>query len=292
MSDSSSSPSSPSQNPPQVRRVAIVGLGLIGTSLGLGLRVAMPQVEVIGFDTNTGTAKTAQQRGAVTALAANLRDACYRAELVLVAVPLKAIRTIFEQLAEVAPADTVVTDTAGCKRAVVKDGEELLGDRFVGGHPMAGSERSGPEAASANLFEGAPWLLTPGPKASDTAITLAKDMACRLGAIPHLVEPDHHDRIMAFLSQVPHVVAFALSAVVRNEFGNTHHQLAGGSYRSITRVAHSPPEVWTDLLLANGENAASALDALIRSLCDLKRAIARQDRSLLEDLLRRGYLGT
>ena len=255
------------------QKVAIVGTGLIGGSIGLGLRAA--GIEVVGHDDDYVAARAAMQRGAIGRAASSAVEAVAGCDLVVVAVPVDRVPEVCSLIADAA-GDAVVTDVGSAKAAVVERGESVFGGRFIGGHPMAGSERQGVEAADASLFEGAYWILTPTPTTSDRAYGAVSDLAGRLGATPVAVEPAVHDALVARLSHMPQLAASALVEVaVTTGDQDALLGLAAGGFRDVTRIAASDADLWVAILRANSTAVLEALDGLERKfgeLGDLMRA--------------------
>lgn len=248
------------------QRVAIIGTGLIGGSIGLALRA--DGAEVVGHDDDYVAARAATQRGAIARAAASPAEAVEGAELVIVAVPVDRLPQV---CASIAPGpDAVVTDVGSAKAEAVAQGEAAFGGRFIGGHPMAGSERHGVEAADAALFRGAYWILTPTPATLDRSYRLVTELAGRLGATPVAVEPEVHDALVARLSHLPQLVASALVEVaVTTGDRDALLGLAGGGFRDVTRIAASDADLWVAILRANRSAILEALDGLERKFEDL-----------------------
>jgi prephenate dehydrogenase len=240
-------------------RAVVVGTGLIGTSVALAL--TSKGVTTYLADANPDVAKLAADLGA--GIAAEPVDPV---DLAVLAVPPAYVaRVLAEQQARgLAPA---FTDVASVKARPQRDVEKLGCDlaSFVGGHPLAGRERSGPGAARADLFEGRPWVLTPSPATSDATLERARELATLCGAVPVLMEADEHDHAVALVSHAPHVVA-SLMAARLVDADDAAVQLAGQGVRDVTRVAASDPRLWTDILGANAAAVADVLEALGRDL--------------------------
>jgi prephenate dehydrogenase len=260
-----------------VSRLAVVGTGLIGASVALAARRAGVE-EVRGFDPDAAALELAAERGAVDA-AASLADAVGDAELTVVAAP---VARLAESVAAVLGATSgTVTDVGSTKSGVVRaaDGDE----RFIGGHPVCGSEARGPANARAELFEGATWFLTPVARTSPERYRVLHSFVSSLGAVPVAVDAEAHDRLVALTSHLPH----ALANLLVNQAGATriegHEPLdaAGGSLRDMTRVAGANPRIWIDIFL---ENAAAVRDALgehRRRIEQLEAALAEGDAGFL-----------
>jgi len=237
-------------------RVAVVGTGLMGASVGLAARRRGD--DVAGWDPDPGALATAAKRGALAA-AATLEDAVRRADLAVVAAPIAQLPVEVANVLAATADGTTVTDLGSTKASVVAaaDGSP----RFVGGHPICGSEARGPEHASAELFDGATWFVTPTAQTDAARHRLVHGFVSDLGANPVAIDPQAHDRLVALTSHVPHVLA----NVVVNHTGAAriegHEPLlnAGGSLRDMTRVAGANPRIWVDIFL---DNAAAVRDAL------------------------------
>lgn len=263
-------------------RIAIVGTGLIGGSIGLGIRARRPEVHVAGYDRDPGALDAALERGAVTEVAPNAGDAAAGADLVVVAVPMPELEDVCAELTTVVTDDVVVTDVGSAKQAVVAVAERALGGRFVGGHPMAGSERRGVGSADPDLFEGAAWILTPTSVTRHGAYATAAELASQLGATPVAVDPATHDSLVARLSHLPQLVAGAVVDVASSAGDqDALLRLAGGGFRDVTRIAASDPELWVGIMRSN---RTAVLDALGRLEGALGHARALIDGGHWDDL--------
>ncbi len=238
-------------------RYAIVGLGGIGTSIGLALRKADPSAQVLGYDLNPDATAGALSLGALTDALSEL-TACASVELIVLATPPSTVGELLSAFAPHLVATTVLTEVASVKMPVLAEVEGRLAfpSRFVGGHPIAGTEHSGWQSARADLFRGAQWVLTPTDTTDAEALDTVEQFVRKLGAIPLRMDAQRHDREMALLSHLPHIVAFSLSALHRQ--CPTQLQ-GGGSWQSATRVAHSDPALWSEILSLNREALAEVL---------------------------------
>lgn len=255
-------------------RVALLGTGLIGGSIGLGLRDRDPAVTVTGFDRDPGVGARALERGAVSELADGPEAAVDAADLVVLAVPLGEFEVLAGTIAARVPADAVVTDVASAKAAVVRVGESTFGPRFVGGHPMSGSERRGIEAADPGLFRDASWILTPTEATSSAAYSAAARLAGTLGSHVVAVSPAEHDALVARLSHVPQLIASALvEMAVAGGDKEALLGLAGGGFRDVTRIAASDPELWVSILRTNQVAVLSSLERLDDTLATAAKLI-------------------
>jgi prephenate dehydrogenase len=265
--------------------VLVVGAGLLGTSIGLALR--RTGVDVALRDVSRDNLRIATGLGA-----ANLDGAAVTPQLVVVAVPPDHVA---EQVAAaLRDTDAVVTDVGSVKSAPLKQARALVPQelsRYVGGHPMAGSERSGPFAAASALFDGRPWAVTPHQESDPAAVAAVEALARACGATPVTFAPDEHDRAVARTSHLPHLLA-ALVAGRLVDAPPEHLALSGQGVRDVTRIAAGDPGLWQQIIAAN----ASALEGLLRDVRDdldhLLGALADGDRDAIAVLLGRGVTGT
>jgi prephenate dehydrogenase len=263
---------------PLVERLAIVGTGLIGASVGLAARAAGVE-DVRGWDVDPEALAVAAERGAVEA-ARSLDEAVAGAELALIAAPVAELPTQVVAVLRASGDGTTVTDVGSTKGPVtgaVSDG------RFIGGHPVCGSEAQGPAHASGELFHGATWFLTPVAATDPERYRMLHGFVASLGAVPVAVDPQAHDRLVALTSHLPH----ALANVLLNQAGASridgHEPLAaaGGSLRDMTRVAGANPRIWVDIFLDNADALAAALAEHRRRIEQVERALAEGDAGFL-----------
>jgi prephenate dehydrogenase len=263
--------------------VLVVGCGLIGTSVGMALRTH--DVDVVLHDALPGNVEVAAARGAGRALTDDVEP-----YLVVVAVPpTAAAAVVTESLARWPGA--FVTDVTSVKSGLQRAVDGAPGaERFAGGHPMAGSERSGPMAASAQLFEGRPWAATPGARTRPEALDAVVDLALHVGAVPIIMDAAAHDRAVALVSHVPQVMS-TLTAARLNDAGGNDLSLAGPGLRDTTRIAGSDSALWLDIL---GNNAADVRAVLELVRDDLDRVIGAlgHDDGALGQVLESGRRGT
>lgn len=252
-----------------MERVAVLGVGVIGGSVAL--KLSATGVEVTVFDADPAALAAASDGGLATA--ETLPDALVGADLAVVAVPLDQSYEVFDRIAP--SRVTAITDVGSAKGAVVGRATEILGPRFVGGHPMAGSERHGFSAASPDLFEDAAWILTPTEETDQEAYRTVTDLVGLLGARPVALTPAAHDALLARLSHLPQLVA---SAVVHVASGGGEDEallgLAAGGFRDVTRIAASNPDMWVPIIRANREGVLEALKGLSAELEGLSGLVA------------------
>lgn len=273
-------------------RVAIVGVGLIGGSLGLALRERRLAREIVGVGRNPETLAKAEGLGAITEGTTDFAAGVAEADLIVLATPIGQILADMARLPALLKPDTIVTDVGSVKGEIaLSEAARGLGGHFVPGHPMAGSERSGVEAARANLFLDATWALTPTSETDPAALHSVRELAMAVGARVITLTPEAHDRAVAVTSHLPHVLAYALASVA-GDVAATDPQtwsLAAGSFRSGTRVARSSPAFWREITFSN---RAALIDAVRASRAELDAALAALeagDEPALEALFRRGY---
>jgi prephenate dehydrogenase len=260
-------------------RLAVVGTGLIGASAGLAAKRAGIS-HVSGWDEDAAALEVAAEREAVEP-AGSLAEALSGAEVALVAVPVAELPEVVQTVLERAPAGCTVTDAGSTKATVcAAAGND---PRFIGGHPICGAETRGPRRASAELFEGATWFLTPLPATGPERYRAAHSLVASLGARPVAIDPSAHDRLVAVTSHLPH----ALANVLLNQAGTSrvdgHDPLsaAGGSLRDMTRIAGANPRIWVDIFLDNRTALAAALSEHRRRVEQLEAALGAGDAGFL-----------
>jgi prephenate dehydrogenase len=263
-------------------RVAILGVGLIGGSIGLACR-RRQQGTVTGFDSDPATLERALEAGALDESAASVAEASEGAELIFCAAPVSALTGIAREALEAAGPECVITDVGSTKREIVAAlGED---ERFIGGHPLAGAETSGVEHARAELFEGARWYLTPTTYSGGLLYDRLQRTVSELGARPQAIDAATHDRLMATVSHLPHVIANVLVNQAASELSEDAERLpeAGPSLRDSTRVAGSNPRIWVDILASNRESVAAAIDATVKRLQEASALILEGDREAVTE---------
>lgn len=262
--------------------VLVIGCGLIGTSVGLALRESGVAVHLA--DLNPSTVEVAESLGAGTGAPVDAP------QLVVVAVPPSVVSDMVADALERWP-DAIVTDVGSVKHAIVEHAAGLPGgERFVGGHPMAGKERSGPMAASSRLFEGRPWAVVPSAATAPAATELVTALAELVGAVPRPMPADAHDEAVALVSHVPHVVSVLVAGLLADAPGD-HLDLAGPGLRDVTRIAGSETGLWLDILDSNAPAVRGLLESVRASLDGVIGALG-QDESVIAGALDTGRAGT
>jgi prephenate dehydrogenase len=276
-------PLGPDAAPPAPRRlsgdetrIAVIGVGLIGGSIGLAAR-QRAGARVAGYDARPEAAAAAWQRGAVDEVADEIVGAVADAQTVFVAVPVGALAETVGAVLSLAGSDCVVTDVGSTKRVVVSANPD---PRFVGGHPLAGAETGGIEHARGDLFEGATWYLTPGETTQGILYERLHRLLRTLGARPAAIDPETHDAILASVSHLPHVLANVLVAQAGRVLAAGEERLpaTGPSFRDATRVAGSPSAIWSDIYLSNADALVAAIEETVSSLRAVGEALASRDR--------------
>ncbi len=268
------------------RRVAIIGLGLMGGSWGLALKARGYPARRAGFD-KAEVLRQAVERGAIDEAAGELVGALRDADLVILATPVGAILELLPQVKAAASPRALVTDVGSTKRLICQRAHELLGDEplFLGGHPLAGKERSGLENASAELLKNARYVLSPlaAEHLRDERVQAFTRLLETVGAKPYVCDPSSHDRAVAFLSHLPQLVSSGLASLIAEAGAeeNLPLELAASGLRDVTRLAESPYSVWRDICLTNIENIQAALEALIEKLESMK--VHLSDRELEQE---------
>ena len=282
-------------------RITIVGLGFIGGSVGLALHQSEADFEIVGHDRERGTANRAKKIGAVDKTNWNLISACEEADLIVIAIPVGAIKSTLEAISPYLRPGCLVTDTASIKSPVVEWAGEILPEtvHFVGGDPIVGGggptlqqgqdaalgDRlpAGIDAARADLFSGAVYCLTPAAGANPEAVQLASDFVYRLGAKPYFLDPLEHDGLVAGVDHLPFVLSTTLMGVTTESASwREMRKLAGGAFENATRFVSSDPTTYRDVCLVSGEHIARWIDSCVEKMGELKEAILTEDAEELE----------
>lgn len=266
-----------------VDKLAIVGTGLIGGSFALALKQAGAVREVLGVGRNPARLTVARELGLIDR-AVDWVEAG-RADCILLAMPVGETAVVLKNLAPHLKPGAIVTDAGSTKLTVVESARVALGTRFadfVPGHPIAGSEQSGPGAARADLYQGKRVVLTPQAETRAGAVATVRALWEAAGAQVETLEAAQHDRIFAAVSHLPHLAAFALvDDLAQRADGDTFFRFAASGFRDFTRIAGSSPEMWRDIALANRDAVLAELDAYLASLQVLRSAVSADDAEAL-----------
>jgi len=268
-------------------RITIVGLGLIGGSLGLALQRVKTNFEIMGHDLDHAVAGRAQKLGAVDRTDWNLISACEGADLIFIATPVMAIKETLSAIAPYLKPGCIVTDTATTKWQVMRWAEEILPDtvNFVGGDPLVSKEGTGIDAASADLFTGALYCLIPLPDAEPEAVRLLADLVSLIGARPYFIEAAEHDGLVAGVDHLPFILSTALlNATSRSASWREMRRMASYTFREATRFASDDPHTYRDICLTNRQSIVRWIDACLESLREVRELVAAEDGEGLESL--------
>jgi prephenate dehydrogenase len=270
-----------------IRQLTIVGLGLLGGSVAKAARARGLARTIVGVGRSPERLVVARRDGSVDDATTDLRAGVREADLVLLAAPVEANEALLAEVWEAAPDDATVTDVGSAKATIVGTAERLAAGRalaFVGGHPMAGSEQSGYAVARADLFEGATVVLTPTDRTDVHAAKRVAEFWEAMGGRVRTLEPELHDRIVAAISHLPHLVAYALvDSVARLDSGAL--DLAARGFKDTTRIAASDPRVWREIFQTNRSALAGTVRAFRAALAELERLVAERDGRALEQKL-------
>ncbi|MDN3517685.1 prephenate dehydrogenase/arogenate dehydrogenase family protein [Aquisalimonas lutea] len=267
--------------------VALIGTGLIGGSWVLALRQAgCLRGPVSGCGRSVANLETARERGIIDSATTDPREAVRGADLVILAVPLGATGPLLETIRDVLEPHAVITDVGSAKQTVVADARQALGEgaaRFVPGHPIAGTEKTGAAAAFPELFRGRQVILTPGDDTAEDAVAQVQSLWEAAGARVVRMSAAHHDEVLAATSHLPHMLAYSLvDTLSRWSDRDEVFAYAAGGFRDFTRIASSDPEMWRDICLANGDALVDALDRYMADLAELREAVRAGDGARLE----------
>ncbi|QNE33103.1 prephenate/arogenate dehydrogenase family protein [Sphingomonas sp. NBWT7] len=272
-------------------RVTIVGLGLIGSSVARAVREHMPTVRLTGHDADAGVRARADALGIVDDVTDTVGAAVTDAELVILCVPVGAMGAVAADMAADLPGDAVISDVGSCKAEVARAlSAALPGRTIVPAHPVAGTERSGPEAGFASLFHGRWCIVTPLDGGNPAATERVAKFWRRLGSQVETMAPEHHDRVLAVTSHLPHLIAYTIVGTANDLAEVTQSEVikfSAGGFRDFTRIAASDPTMWRDVFLANKDAVLEMLQRFSEDLSHLQRAIRWDDGDTLFDLFSR-----
>ncbi|WP_211463013.1 prephenate dehydrogenase [Collimonas silvisoli] len=268
------------------KKIAIFGVGLIGGSFALALKKADAVEQLVGVGRQLSTLQRARELGIIDSIASTVADAVAGADLILIAAPVAQTGAILAGIRPHLQAGTIVTDAGSTKSDVVQAARAALGDKiaqFVPGHPIAGREQNGPEAALADLYVGKKVVLAPLPENAEQDVARVAAAWQQCGALIHRLSPQQHDAVFAAVSHLPHVLAYALVDDIANKpHAASLFQYAASGFRDFTRIAGSSPEMWRDISLANQSALLSELDAYLLQLTRLRGLLAAGDGPALE----------
>jgi len=271
-----------------IERLAIIGVGMIGSSLALALKRAGVVGHVVGCGRNQTNLEKGIELGVIDSYQLSIADAIEAADTVVVAVPLGAMESVFQRISDGITDEMVITDVGSAKASVVKIAEACFGARagqFVPGHPIAGAEKSGVEAGLADLYQKRRVILTPLDSTDPAAIARIEQMWLSCGARIDILGVDHHDKVLAATSHLPHMLAYSLVNYLSNL--NEHDEIfnyAAGGFMDFTRIASSDPVMWRDVCISNGDALLSFIEGYKNELDLVSNAIRDQDGERLLQL--------
>jgi prephenate dehydrogenase len=274
-----------------IKQLSIIGVGLIGGSLALALKQAGYCKRIVGIGRNRDRLQAACKAGVVDQGTTDYAEGLADADMILVAVPLNAYVDAFKQIKGKLKAHAVITDVGSAKACVIADAIKVFGGlppNFVPGHPIAGTEKSGFEAAFAELYRKRRVVLTPTAETSADAVKAVTAMWQAAGAVVEETDADHHDRVLAATSHLPHILAFGLvDSLAKANNVEEIFRFAAGGFRDFTRIAASDPAVWRDICLRNRDALLKALELYGKDLNEMRNAIAHGDEATLMEIFTR-----
>jgi prephenate dehydrogenase len=270
----------------QFRKITIIGVGLLGGSIGLAVRRRKLAREVAGFVRRPASLKDCERAGALDYATTDLLAAVSGADLVILCTPLAQMRALTEQFLPALKRGAIVTDVGSVKADVVRELEALVakvGAHFVGSHPMAGGEKMGVLASRADLYVSAACVVTPTKKSNAAAVRKIEQFWKSLGALTLRLDAAKHDLLVSRTSHLPHVTAAALASLVLNPASpKPQAALCANGFRDTTRIASGSPEMWRDIALANRKNLSQSVDAFVAELKKFQAALKRGDAKAIE----------
>jgi cyclohexadieny/prephenate dehydrogenase len=272
-------------------RVAIIGLGLIGGSIGLAVAEHLPGVATTGYDADPAVRRRAAERGLAGTVCETAAEAVAEADLVILCVPVGAMGEVARQIAGALPAGALVSDVGSSKRGIMRAlGESLPGQPMIPAHPVAGTEHSGPDAGFATLFHHRWCILTPPAGADPSRVAELAAFWRALGAMVEVMDAEHHDLVLAVTSHIPHLIAYTIVGTASDLEDVTRGEVikySAGGFRDFTRIAASDPTMWRDVFLNNRDAVLEMLDRFLTDLAHMREAIRAGDGESLFDLFSR-----
>lgn len=274
-----------------IQRVAIIGLGLLGGSIGLAVREHASTIITTGYDADPNVRKAARARGLVGTVCDSSTEAVTNADLVILCVPVGAMGAAAQKFLGALKEDAIISDVGSSKQSVLEDLCAVLPDHsIIPAHPVAGTEQSGPEAGFASLFANRWCIITPPENADETQVNALSDFWSALGARIEIMEASHHDLVLAVTSHIPHLIAFTIVGTASDLEDVTRSEVikySAGGFRDFTRIAASDPTMWRDVFLQNKGAVLEMLGQFTQDLSALQDAIKADDGNTLFDLFER-----
>jgi len=268
----------------ELNQITVIGLGLLGGSIGLTIRRCFPKAKVIGHTHRQTTRKKARKAEIVDEVCDRLEESVSNSELVILATPVCTFENIFSEIADALPKGCIVTDVGSTKVLAHKWAEKTLpgNTQYIGSHPIAGSEQRGLEFARDDLFEKAICILTTKPNTKRNDLQTLKNFWAKLGCLVKTMTPEKHDKVFADISHIPHITAASLV----NANDSKTLKFAGKGFIDTSRIASGPPNIWSDIIITNAQNNVKGIDKIIKGLKNIKNAIKNNDKKQIEELLK------
>ena len=270
----------------EFRKISIIGLGLIASSICLTMREKDPAIQIVGYDNDKEVRNRAERIG-LCEIESNMENTVSGSKLIILCVPVGQMQAVIRKLKKFIKPGTVITDVGSVKQSVIEDIVSHIEDSqgiFVPSHPIAGTERSGPEAGYAGLFEGRWCILTPTKKTNRKALKSVETFWKYLGMKTKIMTPEHHDLVLAVTSHAPHLIAYTMVGVVDDLEAVTKSEIinySAAGFRDFTRIAASDPVMWRDIFLNNQDAHLEVLGRFTEELFSLQRAIRKKDAEYL-----------
>ena len=270
----------------EFRKISVIGLGLIASSICLTIGKKNPGIQIVGYDKDKEVRKRAKKIG-LCEIKSKIEDAASGSELIILCVPVGQMQAVIQRLKKYIEPGTIITDVGSVKLSVIEELEFSIADakgKFVPSHPIAGTERSGPDAGYAGLFEGRWCILTPTKKTNKRALRSVETFWKFLGMQTKLMTPEHHDLVLAVTSHAPHLIAYTMVGVVDDLEAITKSEIinySAAGFRDFTRIAASDPVMWRDIFLNNQDAHLEVLGRFTEELFSLQRAIRKKDGEYL-----------
>lgn len=277
------------ENHPFFNKVTILGVGLIGASFAIAIKQQGICRKIVGYGRRKENLVTAKERNIIDSFELDPAEACKGSELVVFATPVGIFTDLAKKIRNSLAKNTLVTDVGSVKGRLVHDMEALMPDGvfFVGGHPIAGSDRSGIETAAAGIFRNANCILTPTRKTEKKALEKVKTIWVTLGSVIKIIDPDEHDRIYAAVSHLPHIVAYEIVNTVA-DIDSSYLAFSGQGFRDVTRIASSHPGLWRDICILNKDNLIEYIEIFKNNLEKVSQYLRSSDSESLEREFEKG----
>jgi len=265
-------------------QATIIGIGLIGGSLAAAFKLENISERIVGVDIDSDSLKVAEKKGIIDEGYKEIKKGVKNSDLIIIAVPVANISSILNEIQVHAEPGSLIFDVGSIKGEVIKQANQLVKQRsdlcFIGGHPMAGSEKSGVKWSDPDIFKDAPFILVPLKETSEKQVSNLSDIVNRIGGIVKIMGEEEHDKMVGYISHLPHLIAFSLVNNINN--CNNHQkifELSAGSFKDVTRIAVSPPDLWADICLSNRSKLEPIFDEFLKELNKVKKMLTKADRA-------------